>query len=85
MHVKYCTGSSGYGRKEAPNSAAFHWLHRSDSSYKPRQMERVSSTDHIRNCYFQVLLIRLQNVVLWAEIAHNQHLPHSNFSLVLKV
>lgn len=27
----------------------------------------------------------MQNVVLWAEIAYNQHLSHSDFSLVLKV
>lgn len=48
-------------------------------------MESVSSTGHIRNCYFQVLFKSLQNVVLWAEIAYNQHLSHSDFSLVLKV
>lgn len=35
--------------------------------------------------YFQVLLIGLQIVVLWAEIASNQHLSHRVFSLVLKV
>lgn len=48
-------------------------------------MESVSSTGHIRICYSQVLLISLQNVVLWAEIAYNQHGSHSDSSLVLKV
>lgn len=48
-------------------------------------MESVSSTGHLRNCYYQVLLISLQNVVLWAEIVYNQHLSHCDFSLVLKV
>lgn len=48
-------------------------------------MESAASTGHIRNCYFQVLFKSLQNVVLWAEIAYNQHLSHSDFSLVLKV
>lgn len=48
-------------------------------------MENVPNPGPITNCYFPIHSIGLQNVVLWAEIAYNQHLPWSDFSLVLKV